>query len=356
MELLTKTLSMVKDIDTYSADQAQQRLNSLIKPRGSLGRLETIAIWLAGIKRNPVPQIGKKVALIMAADHGAALEGITAFPPQAGNLMINNFLHQGAAVNVLANYTKTRFVLVDVGLSGEPASHPDLCVRRIRPGTGNICRQEAMTRREAITALELGIDIVNREINAGGTIVAIGELGIGNTTASSAILACLSGKDIREITGRGTGLDNCALTKKQQVIKQALEVNRPDLSDPVDILSKVGGLEIGALTGVIVGSAARSIPVVLDGFVSSVAAWLACRMNPKCRFYLLASHLSEEPGHRIVLEELRLKPLLDFGLRIGEGTGAVLAFPLIESAVRIINEMATMDEVGIKLINQDTSS
>ncbi|WP_046499905.1 nicotinate-nucleotide--dimethylbenzimidazole phosphoribosyltransferase [Syntrophomonas zehnderi] len=351
MELLTKTLSMVKDIDNCSAEQAQQRLNSLIKPQGSLGRLETIAIWLAGIKGNPVPQIGKKVVLIMAADHGVAREGITAFPPQAGNLMIKNFLHQGAAVNVLANYNKTRFVLVDVGLSGEAVSHPDLFVRRIRAGTRNICREEAMTRREAIAALELGIEIINKEIDAGATIVAIGELGIGNTAVSSAILACLSGRDIREITGRGTGLDDCALTRKQQVIAQALEVNRPNLIDPVDILSRVGGLEIGALTGVIVGSAARSIPVVLDGFVSSIAAWLACRMNPQCRSYLLASHLSEEPGHRIVLEELKLEPLLDFGLRIGEGTGAVLVFPLIESAVKIINEMATMDEVGIKLLN-----
>lgn len=349
MELLTRTLSMIRDIDHYAAAQAQKKLDHLIKPRGSLGKLEVIAVQLAGIQGKPTPELGKKVIVIMAADHGVAEEGITAFPSLASDLMIKNFLNRGAAVNVLANYTGTKLLLVDVGLAGKRIVHPDLLVRRIRAGTANMCREAAMTRLEAEAAIELGIEMVNREIDTEETIVAIGELGIGNTTASTAILVCLSGKDVREITGRGTGVDDRGLEKKRQVIEQALEVNCPDIGDPFDILSKVGGLEIAALTGVILGCAARSVPVVLDGFVSGTAAWLACKMNPKCKFYLMASHLSEEPGHRVVLEELGLRPWLDFGLRIGEGTGAVLVFPLIEAAVRIINEMATMAEVGIRL-------
>ncbi len=349
MDLLQTTLSTISDLDYKSAAEAQKRLDILIKPQGSLGKMEEIVTQLAGIQCTARPELGKKVVIIMAADHGVAEEGISAFPPEASTLMMRNFLLQGAAVNILAKYTGAKLLLVDVGLSGEVIVHPDLYLRRIRPGTGNICREPAMTKLEAIAAIETGIDLVNQEVDAGITMVATGELGIGNTTTSTAILACLTGQTISSITGRGTGLDDRKLNKKRQVIKQALAVNQPNMDDPLDILTKLGGLEIAALMGVILGSAACRVPVVLDGLVAGAAALLASRMNEKCRLYLIAAHLSEEPGHRIMLEELELKPLLDFGLRIGEGTGAVLAFPMIEAAVKIFNEMATFDEVGIKL-------
>ncbi len=348
MELLQRTLSMIGDVDHIAAAEAQKRLDSLIKPRGSLGKLEEIAVQLAGIQSKARPELGEKLLVIMAADHGVAEEGISAYPPTASRKMLLNFLHQGAAVNVLANYTHTRLLVVDIGLVGEPITHPDLCIRRIRSGTGNISRDTAMTEREAIAAIEIGIELINKEIDTGIRMVATGELGIANTTPSTAILACLSKADIEDITGRGTGLNDAALRKKKQVIKQALEKNQPDPNNPLDILSKVGGLEIAALTGVILACAARRVPVVLDGFVSSAAALLACRMNARCKLYLIAAHLSEEPGHRVMLNDLGIKPLLDLGLRIGEGTGAVLVFPLIEAAVKIIQEMATSEEVGIR--------
>lgn len=347
MELLHKTLSMIRDIDHIAAAQAQIRLDSLLKPRGSLGKLEEIAVQLAGIQGKSIPELGRKLLVIMAADHGVAQEGVSAFSSGASQKMILNFLHQGAAVNVLANYTQTRLLLVDVGLAGEPIVHPELCIRRIRSGSGNICREAAMTEFEVIAAIESGIELINQEIDAGISVVATGELGIANTTPSTAILACLSQAEIEDITGRGTGLDDAALCKKQRIIQQALAVNQPDPDNPLDVLSKVGGLEIGALTGVILACAARRVPVVLDGFVSSAAALVACRMNSRCRLYLIAAHLSEEPGHKIILDDLEIRPLLDFGLRIGEGTGAVLVLPLIEAAVKIMNEMATFAEAGI---------
>lgn len=347
MELLKQTLSMIGDLDHNAAAEAQMRLDRLIKPRGSLGKLETAAVQLAGIQRKARPQLGRKLLVIMAAEHGVAQEGVSAFPPDASQELILNLLHQGAAVNVLVNYTQTRLLLVDVGLGGEPITHPDLCVRRIRSGSGNICREAAMTELEAIAAIETGIELINLEIDAGISLVATGELGIANTTSSTAILACLSGANIEDITGRGTGLDDAELRKKQQIIKQALAVNRPNPDNPLDVISKVGGLEIAALIGVILACAARRVPLVLDGFVSSAAALLACRMNSKCKDYLIAAHLSEEPGHRRMLQDLELYPLLDFGLRIGEGTGAVLVLPLLEAAVKIIQEMATFEDVGI---------
>jgi len=349
VELLQKTLTKIKDIDHGAAEKAQARLDGLIKPRGSLGKLEEIVVQLAGIQSNPRPQLGPKLLVIMAADHGVAKEGVTAFPSDGSTKMLLNFLNQGAAVNVLAQYTNTRILLVDVGLNGDPIVHPNLCVRRIKPGSGNISREAAMSETEAIAAIETGIELVEREADAGVGLVAVGELGIGNTTPSTAILACISGEDIQAITGRGTGLDDGALLIKQQVIQKALEINQPDQDNPLDILSKVGGLEIAALTGVMLSCAARRVPVVLDGFVSGAAAMLACRMNARCSQYMIASHLSEETGHRTMLTELGLRPLLDLGLRIGEGTGAVLALPLIESVVKIINETASQAEVGISI-------
>lgn len=349
MELLQQTLSQIGDVDHYAAAKAKKRLDSLIKPQGSLGKLETIAIQLAGIQGKARPELGRKLLVIMAVEHGVAQEGVSAFPKDASQKLMLNFLQQGAAVNVLANYTQTSILLVDVGLREAPLAHPDLYIRRIRSGSGNIVREAAMTHSEAVTAIETGIELTNQKIDDGYSLLAIGESGIANTTLSTAILACLSHANIEDITGRGTGLNDAELYKKQQIIKKALAINKPDPSNPLDVLSKVGGLEIAALTGVILACAARRVPLVLDGFVSGSAALLACRMDARCRQYMIAAHLSEEPGHKQMLQDLELTPLLDFGLRIGEGTGAVLVLPLLEAAVKIMQEMATFEEAGINL-------
>jgi len=261
--------------------------------------------------------------------------------------MVINFLHHGAAINVLANQADTRVVVTDVGIKGDPVEHPELNNRKISPGTRNMVQEAAMTEAEVIAAVEVGIEMVNLEIDRGATIVAIGEMGIGNTTSSAAILACLTGKDLELITGRGTGIDDEGLIRKRAAIRKAIEVNSPVAADPLDVLRKVGGLEIAALTGVILGAVSRKVPVVLDGFISSTAALVAHKLHHHCQYHMIASHLSQEPGHKIVLGEMGLKAILQLDLRLGEGTGAVLAFNLIEAAVKIITEMATFEEAGV---------
>jgi len=347
MELLSKTLKSIEKANTKAGDEAQKRLDNLTKPPGSLGTLEKIVVQLASIQGNPMPTVGKKVVMVMAGDHGVVEEGVSAFPQEVTPQMVLNFLNHGAAINVLSNYAKAKVVVTDVGVTGNPIIHPNLNNRKIRPGTRNMAKEAAMTEEEAVTALEVGIELVSQEIEEGATLVATGEMGIGNTTPSSAILACFTGKDVKQITGIGTGIDNQTLIKKQQVIKRALEVNQPNPSQPLDVLRKVGGLEIAALTGVILGAAARKIPVIVDGFISTAAALVAYKLNPICRDYILASHLSQEPGHKLMLQEIGLQPMLHLDLRLGEGTGAVLAFSLIEAAVKIIHEMATFDEAGV---------
>lgn len=348
MSLLQQTLAMIGEPNQKTAAEAQNRLDQLCKPRGSLGKLETLLVQLAGIQGKARPEINAKLLAVMAADHGAAWEGVSAYPPDAGQKLLMNFLRKGAPVSILADYTKTRLLLVDIGLRGEPIEHPGLCVRRIRSGSGNIGMEAAMTENDAIAAMEAGIMLINQEIDAGINVVALGELGIANTTPSTAILACLSNINPADITGPGAGLDDEKLTRKKQLICQALEINKPDPHNPVDVLSKLGGLEIAALTGAILACAARRVPVVLDGFVCGAAAMLASRLNARCCYFLLAAHLSEEPGHKLMLADLGLKPLLDLGLRLGEGTGAVLALPLLEAAVNILQDTATLEEAGFR--------
>ncbi len=347
MILLSKTLAGIGDVDREAGEQAQKRLDSLTKPPGSLGILEEIAVQLAAIQGKAIPVLGQKVVMVMAGDHGVVEEGVSAFPQEVTQQMVINFLNHGAAINVLSNQADARIVVTDVGIKGAAIEHPELNIRKVRPGTRNMVKEAAMTEEEVTAAVEVGIEMVDREIDKGATIVATGEMGIGNTTPSSAILACLTGKDLDLITGRGTGVDDEGLIRKREAIQKALEINRPNAEEPLDVLRKVGGLEIAALTGVILGAAARKVPVVLDGFISTTAALLAHKLNSHCQYYMIASHLSQEPGHRILLEEMGLKPTLQLDLRLGEGTGAVLAFNLIEAAVKIISEMATFEEAGV---------
>ncbi|NMC28299.1 MAG: nicotinate-nucleotide--dimethylbenzimidazole phosphoribosyltransferase [Syntrophomonadaceae bacterium] len=347
MELYRKTLAGIGEVDYKAGEAAQLRIDNLTKPLGALGVLEKIGVQLACIQGNPMPTLGKKVVMTMAGDHGVVDEGVSAYPQEVTPQMVMNFLNQGAAINVLSNHAGAKVVVTDVGIVGEPIIHPELNMCKVRPGTRNMAKEAAMTEDEAIEAMEIGIRLVNKEIDEGATLVATGEMGIGNTTPSSAILACFGGGDIAAITGRGTGLDDRGLGIKHQVIKQALHINQPDAGNPLDVLSKVGGLEIAALTGVILGAAARRTPVVLDGFISTAAGLTAYKMNPLVRQYMLASHLSQEPGHRAMLDMMDLQPMLTLDLRLGEGTGAVLAFNLIEAAVKIMHEMATFAEAGV---------
>ncbi len=347
MELLSATLQSIGLPDEKAAEAAQLRLDSLTKPLGALGIIEHIVVRLAAIQGQAIPDLGDKVVLVMAGDHGVVAEGVSAYPQEVTPQMVMNFLNDGAAINVLANYTGAKVVVTDVGVLGPAIQHPNLNVRKIREGTRNMVREAAMTEAEAVAAIEAGIEIVQAEIDAGATLIATGEMGIGNTTPSSAILAAYSGVDLDIITGRGTGLDDSGRKKKIEVIKQALDLHQPDPNRPLEVLAKVGGLEIAALTGVIIGASARRVPVLVDGFISTAAALLACKMNERCRDFLFASHLSQEPGHRIMLEYLGLRPVLHLDLRVGEGTGAVLTFPIFEAAVKLTKEMATFGEAGV---------
>lgn len=348
MELLNQTLAKILPPDRASEQQAQQRLDNLTKPPGSLGVLEDIARRLAGIQRRPRPEMPReKVSLVLAGDHGVVAEGISAFPQEVTPQMVLNFLCGGAAINVLARQAGARVIVADIGVAGPPLEQEGLIACRVKSGTENFVLGPAMSRQEAVKAVETGIALLQQQVKERPALVGIGEMGIGNTTPSTAILAAFSGLPAERLTGRGTGIDEARRRHKAYVVNLALQVNRPDARDGLDVLAKVGGLEIAGLAGIILGCAAEKIPVVLDGFISGAAALVAHSLAPLSREYMLASHLSQEPGHRIILEMLGLKPLLQMEMRLGEGTGAALAFPIIESAICIINKMATFAEAGV---------
>lgn len=326
---------------------AQARQNVLTKPAGSLGQLEDLSVQLAAITGQLNPSLARKAVIVMAGDHGVALEGVSAYPSEVTAQMVLNFLHGGAAINVLARQANARVVVVDVGVKANFDPLRGLERRKVAPGTRDMARGPAMTRAQAEAAIDVGLQIVAQEYAKGLDVVATGDMGIGNSTPSAAIAAVMTGLPVAQVTGRGTGVDDAGLARKVAVIERALQVNRPDRSDPLDVLSKVGGLEIAGLVGVIVGGAAHRLPVVIDGFISGAAASIAAEFAPDVKPYLIAAHQSVEIGHRALLEHLGLRPLLDLQLRLGEGTGTALAFYLLEASVRILNEMATFAEAGV---------
>jgi len=333
--------------DESAAEAARRRQDRLTKPAHSLGRLEELSIQLAGITGQPNPSVLRKAVIVMAGDHGVTAEGVSAYPAEVTPQMVLNFLHGGAAINVLARQADARVVVVDVGVAHDLPDHPKLTSRKVARGTRNMAQGPAMTQAEVETAIEAGIELVQVEIERGLDLVATGDMGIGNTTASSALTAVFTGLPVERVTGRGTGLDDGGLARKIEVIERSLRVNCPDPNHPLEVLCKVGGLEIAGLVGVILGAAARRVPVVLDGFISGAAALTAYALNPAVQPFLIASHQSVEAGHRAILDHLKLRPLLNLDLRLGEGSGAVLAFSLIEAAVRILKEMATFDQAGV---------
>jgi len=346
--VLQKTLEQIEPISEEWVDKAWKRLDNLTKPRRSLGRLEEMAARVVAIRQEEVPEVAKKEVYVFVGDHDVVMEGVSAYPQEVTALMVKNFLAGGAGINVIARCAGASVNIIDMGMKEDLQDSEGLIKRNIKRAAGNIARGPAMTREEAEKAIDVGIEMANRAYENGTAMIATGEMGIGNTAPSSALFAALLPAKVIDVTGSGTGLDEGGLQHKVKVIEQALEINRKSLTDPVSILATLGGLEIAAICGLCLGGGARRMIVVVDGFISSAGALVAMRLNPKVRDYLFFSHQSSEKGHDTFFRMEGLQPILDLGLRLGEGTGAGLAMQIIENAVKIHNEMATFEEVGIE--------
>ncbi|MDD5255826.1 MAG: nicotinate-nucleotide--dimethylbenzimidazole phosphoribosyltransferase [Candidatus Omnitrophica bacterium] len=351
MSLLQKTCAKIAIPDAALLALAEERLDSLTKPPGSLGRLEELAKNIVAMTGKLKPRIKHKAIFTLAADHGVAEEGVSAFPQEVTAQMVLNFLRKGAAINVLAKHAGARVIVVDMGVAADVrlknAKKLDYRKVRIGPGTRNFTREPAMSKSDAVKAIEAGIGVFREEQKKGMDICGTGEMGIANTTASSAITACILRKDAREVTGRGTGVDEAGLDRKIAAIEKGLRLHSPDPKDPVDVLAKVGGFEIAGLAGIILAASAARVPVVIDGFISGAAALIAYTLEPKTRHYMIAAHASVEKGQASILQHMKLEPLLNLNLRLGEGTGACLGMGLAEAAVKILNEMATFKSAKV---------
>ncbi len=349
---LQNVIGAVKPLDQKAMKKARERMDILTKPQGSLGRMEDLAVQLAGIHGDFFPCGAKKRVVVMAADHGVTEEGISAYPSEVTAQMVANFTGGGAAINVLGRQNEVEVVVADVGVKVD-TDLPEVKRIRIKAGTDNFRRGPAMSRSEALQAIAAGIECAEEAAKQGVKVLATGEMGIGNTTASSAVMAALTGYEVSLVVGRGTGIDDEKLLYKQEVVSKALELHQPDPSDPLEALSMVGGLEIAALTGLILGAARFGIPIVIDGFISSTAALAAVKLCPNAWHYLLPSHLSAESGHTLLMDYLDLKPYINMGMRLGEGTGAVLGMNLLEAAVRVALEMATFEDANVSNKEED---
>ena len=352
MEKLKDTIKKIKTPDPGLLKKAQAKLNDLTKPQGSLGRLEELAKQIVSITGNLAPVINKKVILVMAGDHGVVKDGVSAYPQEVTMQMVLNFLGEGAAINVLAKHIGAEVQVVDMGVAAEFEPNRKLLDKKIARGTENIAEGPAMTEQQAVNALEAGIEVAEMMIGNGYNIIATGDMGIGNTTPSSAITSVICKIDVEEVAGFGTGIDREGLKKKIEAIRTAIKINKPDPGNGIDMLAKVGGFEIGGIAGIILGCAAHRTPVVIDGFISSAGALIAHAIEPKCAYYMIPSHCSVEKGHRIALAHLGLSPLFDFDMRLGEGTGAAIGISITEAAVKILNEMATFSSAGVSEKNE----
>ncbi len=350
-EALTEIFLQIGGVDETLYRQALERHATLTKPPGSLGRLEALGARLAAIQETVKPVLTGRAVAVFAADHGVAHEntgaGVSAYPRSVTAGMVRNFLAGGAAINALARAAGAELLIVDVGVDADFGPHPQLWSRKVARGTRNLLDGPAMTRVETEAALSVGLEAAQALAAQGTTLLAGGEMGIGNTTPAAALTAFFTGRAAGDVTGRGTGVDDEGLARKIRVVEQALAKHQDDITDPLDALARLGGLEIAALTGFYLGAAAAKTPVVLDGFIATAAALVAVALAPAVRDYLFASHLSQEVGHRVQLAHLGLEPLFDLGLRLGEGTGAVLAFELLEGAAAALSEMATFAEAAL---------
>ncbi len=346
MRRLTKLREAIGGPDGAAAAGVQRHLDALTKPPGSLGRLEELAVRLAALTGRP-PRVTTPVIFTFAADHGVVAEGVSAYPQSVTAQMVENFLRGGAAVNVLARQAGARVVVADFGVATPLGAPAGLVVRRLGAGTANLARGAAMTRAQTVEAVEAGAALAEEAIDAGADLLGTGEMGIGNTTAASAITAGITGAPVEAVTGRGTGLDDAGHLRKVAVVERALRVNAPDAADGLDVLARLGGFEIAGLVGVILAGAARRVPVALDGFIAGAAALVAVTLAPRARHALFASHRSTEPGHAVALRHLGLEPYLALDMRLGEGTGAALFIPLARAAAAIYGEMATFKSAGV---------
>lgn len=349
MSLLKKTIRNIDYAGIDPTGEIRDCINKFAIPAFSLGRLEELAIIYVSITGDFKKTIRNKVIFTMAGDHGVAEEGVSAFPQEVTRQMIDNFLNKGAAVNILAEHVNAKVIVIDCGVKEKLMPKPGLKIKKIGYGTGNITKGPAMTTSDAVRSIEAGIEVFNEEIGNGIDIIGTGDMGIANTTPSSAIVAAFEGVDAETVTGRGSGIDDAALLNKINVVKKALEANKPDPSDPIDVLAKVGGYEIGGIAGLCLASARHKIPVVIDGFISTAGAYIACKLEPKTANYIIASHKSVEKGHSFLLKKMQKEPILDLNMRLGEGTGAALGIGLVEAGMKLFTQMASFSEAKVSM-------
>jgi nicotinate-nucleotide--dimethylbenzimidazole phosphoribosyltransferase len=347
MNKIEETIERIKPLNMEVMKSSRERQNILTKPAGSLGVLEELSINIAGITGNERPKFESKIIITMAGDHGVVEDAVSAYPAEVTGQMVFNFLSGGAGINVLARHIGASVVVVDMGVACDLPDDPRLVNRKVGFGTNNMTCGPAMTREQAVKSVRSGIEVFEGEKENGIDIVGTGDMGIGNTTAAAAITSVITDISPFEATGRGTGIDDNAFERKVNAIERAISLNNPNPNDGFDVLSKVGGFEIGGIAGIILGAAANQIPVVIDGYISGAAALIASIIAPKSRDYLIASHLSVEKGHKSALKHLNLNHVLDLNLRLGEGTGAALGISVVEAACKVLNEMATFGEAGI---------
>ncbi|MBC3898020.1 nicotinate-nucleotide--dimethylbenzimidazole phosphoribosyltransferase [Acetobacterium malicum] len=330
---------------------SRDHIEKLAIPPWSLGQLLVVAEQLAGIQRTIRPNVDKKMVITMAGDHGVVAEGVSAFPQEVTPQMVENFVKGGAGINILAKAAGAEVIVVDMGVAvdmPELVSQGAIIDCKIAHGTKNFYREPAMTREQAIAALEAGINVASKVIEEQGiNLLATGDMGIGNTTPSAAILAVMAEYPVSSVTGRGTGIDNAALINKIKVIRESINRLQPDKNDPLDVLAKVGGFEIAGIAGVILGAAYHQVPVLVDGFISTAGALIAKALCPQSLDYMIPSHQSEEPGHQLMWQALGLRPLLNLNFRLGEGTGAAVAMHLVESSARVICDVLTFADAGV---------
>jgi nicotinate-nucleotide--dimethylbenzimidazole phosphoribosyltransferase len=347
MKSLNQLIESIQPINRSLEPAVRAHLDQLTKPPKSLGRLEDLATQYCLITDTSKPNLGRKKIFTFAGDHGVAKEGVSAYPQEVTPQMVRNMLAGGAAVNVLAGHAGAELAVIDIGVADPLIDAPGLIRRKIKPGTDNIATGPAMSLEEAGQAIETGIELAFSAAENGVTLIGTGEMGIANTTPSSALFAALLPCPVEDITGRGTGINDAGLIKKVEVIKRALKVNQDNCTNPLSTLAALGGLEIAAICGLCLGAASARVPLVVDGFISSAGALVACRLCPQVKDYLFFSHLSEEAGHATFLRIFKAEPILDLRMRLGEGTGAALAMTVIEAAIKIYNEMATFASASV---------
>ncbi len=341
------TIDSIQPVEQAWFNKAQSRLDILTKPPGSLGRLEEFARRIVAITSNEMPEPLKKAVFTFAGDHGVAEEGVSLYPKEVTRQMVLNFLNGGAGINVLARQADADVVVIDIGVDYDFGEIEGLVTKKVVSGTKNMRYEPAMTRDEAEKCLVVGIELAKEYSSAGYGIFGTGDMGIANTTPSAAIASVITGKPPAEVTGNGTGIGDKELKNKVLVIQEAIEKNNPNPADPIDVLAKVGGAEIAGIAGLCLGAAASRKPVVVDGFISTAGALIACSLQPATTDYIFAAHKSVEIGHTAMLDQMGLHPILDLDMRLGEGTGAALAMMLIESGLRIYREMATFESAGV---------